>query len=266
MIGNELAGSSLGWHRWLYRFVGTLDVDEWIWFWHYRKFFFPYLQQLQTADVLDAGCGNGLWSFYLARNFSTFHIAGIDTRDSAVKFCKEVGTLNSYTNVSFMQVKFADMSFRKEFDVILSFFSLHYSYRQDLEILKKMACALKPGGVLMLSVPIARSLVPWKKADKETSRNSQLKYGIQVDTHEFLEHYHPDDLISKLNAAGFELVILKQIVGRMGGYSKQLYRRASGHGFLKLLSWVLTFPLAWIDSQIPVNRGEFLLVLARIKE
>ena len=266
MIGRELASEAAGWRRWLYGTVGTLDVDEWIWYWHYRKFFFPLLGHLRTARVLDAGCGKGLWSFYLARGFACSHVTGIDLRAETISFCQRVKRAESIGNAQFEVLAFDDISFQDEFDVVLSFNSLHYSYRNDVEILMRFADALKPGGLLMLAVPVASSLSKGRSQYSALDSSKADLYGTTVDVEEFLDHYYPEDLSRKLASSGFELVDMRRVVGRWGQLAKRMYSLAAGYYLLKLALWPFVFTLGWVDSWVPNRNGGFLLVLARARE
>lgn len=263
MLGSELANVSKGLRRWVYSTFGTLDVDEKIWYWHYRKYFFPILRSFPSARILDAGCGEGLWSFHLACKFPQHQIVGIDIRHDAVDFCDQIRKGNTFPNTQFQVLPFTEIAFDQEFDIILSFFSLHYSYETDVDILRLFAKALKPEGWLLLTVPVAPVL--WKSQSKHQVLESGQtnKYGNTIDFDEFKNHYFPEQLSRKLARAGFLPQQFHRLVGRLGQWSKAMNASASHHLFSKLVIWPLATVLGRLDTFLPVKNGMIWLTASR---
>lgn len=263
MIGRELATEATGWRRWLYRAVGTLDPDEWVWYWHYHRFYLPHLRELGTARVLDAGCGKGLWSLYLARRFPSLNIVGVDVRDDAIAFCRKVQAGEPVDNAEFRTLAFEDMSYRNEFDALLSFNSLHYSYQTDVEVLTRFAEALRPGGLLMLTVPVAWPLRGRRADLTDLDSASTNVYGATVDLREFRDHYYPEELAEKLSASGFDVVKTRRVVGTFGQAAKGLYSSAAR---VKGAAWPLAFMLGLMDGLYAGRNGWFILTVARARD
>jgi len=263
MLGSELAGEAKGLRRWVYSAFGTLDVDEKIWCWHYQKYYLPILRSVPSARILDAGCGDGLWSFYLARKFPQHSILGIDIRQDAVDICSRIKKREGLINTQFQAMPFTEIAFDREFDVILSFFSLHYSYEIDVDILNRFAKALKPGGWLLMTVPVAPIL--WKSQLKRRGLESGKtnKYGIAIDFGEFKNHYFAEELSEKLNQAGFMSQQFHRLVGRLGQYAKSAYTSASRRLFTKIVIWTLAAMLRKIGTFLPAKNGMVWLTASR---
>jgi SAM-dependent methyltransferase len=251
----------------MYSIFGTLDVDELIWYWHYQKYFFPYLTANPSLQILDAGCGNGLWSFYLARKFHHHQILGIDVRQEAIDLCNQIKHAFSLPNLHFRVLPFDGIDFDKEFDIILSFFSLHYSYETDVEILGRFAKALKPGGRLLITVPVTRVLLESPLINsKDMDSSITNKFGIPVDLDELGRHYSSEELISKLAATGFMPQQVHRLVGRFGQWSKLMYSSASPCVLTKILAWPLATLLGRLDACLPANDGMILLCVSRRRD
>jgi SAM-dependent methyltransferase len=255
-----------GLRSWVYANIGILDVDAWIWYWHYRKHIFPILQSIQPARILDAGCGTGLWSFYLARQYPRCQVIGIDILEEAVAFCTRSKHASRLDNVEFSSMPFLEMTYHQEFDIILSSFSLHYSYQSDVAILERFARALKPGGCLFLAVPAALSLWNPGAAKRLPASQQEQKYGITVDAKELISHYYSAELTSKLIEAGFDAHQIHHMVGRTGQFAKKLYASSMRNAFFQIAAWPLAFILGWLDSLTSPGQGMALLVLAWTKK
>ena len=255
-----MAYEATGWRRWLYSTLGTLDVDEWISYWHYRDFLFPFLRSLESPRILDAGCGAGLWSFYLAKHLPTSQVVGIDVRSEAIDLCSKMKLAKSVANVQFYTLAFADLDFEQEFDVIISFYSLHYSYRRDVDVLRAFGRALRPGGALMIIVPVAQSPTRVKDHVIQDETLAQVKYGITVDTRELHDHYRPDELTEKLSLAGFDSIEVCSSIGWLGRTAKKSVAAAP---VSKFILWPLAFVLGWLDHRVPTTSGAALSALPR---
>ena len=263
MLGSELAATAGGLRRLLYSTIGILDVDERIWEIHVRRHFFPLLRSMSPARILDAGCGEGLWSFEFAREFPQHQVLGIDIRQDVVELCNHLQVSSSVSNVRFDTLPFTDLVFDCEFEVVLSLFSLHYSYRNDVEVLERFARALKPGGWLLMMVPVAHHL--WEPSSwippEESGKAS--KYGIPIEYDEFRSHYSYQELSDKLSQAGFASVEIHRLAGRCAQWAKRIYAFASRRPILGALFWPLAIILGFIDAIFPARNGMTWLVAAR---
>lgn len=263
MLGRELAAVAGGLRRLLYSTIGILDVDERIWEIHIRRRFFPILSSMPPARILDAGCGEGLWSFELAREFPHHQLLGVDIRPDVIELCNRLQAANSIPNAHFDTQPFTDLIFDCEFDAILSFFSLHYSYRNDVDVLERFAGALKPGGWLFMMVPVAHQL--WEPASwiHPEESGSVSKYGIPIEYDEFRSHYSRQELCDKLSQAGFVCVEIHRLAGRYAQWAKRIYASASHQPVLGMLIWPFAITLGLGDSLLPAHNGMTWLVIAR---
>lgn len=94
--------------------------------------------------ILDVGCGTGTMLQYLSR---LGEAQGIDVSEEAVRFCHERG-LQNVQQVSYMPLPFEDNTF----DLITIFDVLEH-IDDDERMLHELYRTMRPGGILMLSVP-----------------------------------------------------------------------------------------------------------------
>lgn len=109
------------------------------------------------ADVLDAGCGSGVFSFIAARSVRS--VLGIDGSAEMIAICNARGSEPATANIAFEVARLDDFIARGEgrFDLVLCSSVLEYvdDFWRTLEGLRGM---LKPGGVLIFSMPNGMSL------------------------------------------------------------------------------------------------------------
>lgn len=94
--------------------------------------------------ILDAGCGSG-------RDSKFFLDAGYDvvSFDASEEMCRRA---SDYIGKSVLNIRFEEIAYEEEFDGIWACASLLHVSQEALPcILRKMKCALKPGGVLYAS-------------------------------------------------------------------------------------------------------------------
>ena len=116
----------------------TVDVE----FSHTQQSFLAYLQP--SALILDFGCGSG-------RDTKFFKASGylVEAIDGSAKLCKYA---SEYIGIPVKQMLFQDLNEHNKYDGIWACSSiLHLPYDELLQVLKKMAEALKSEGVVYTS-------------------------------------------------------------------------------------------------------------------
>jgi SAM-dependent methyltransferase len=143
--------------------------------------------------ILDAGSGNGVFSFELWRHFPKARILGIDVLEEEVEACKYIARRIRCTNVGFRQCSIEDLAEKNTFDLILCIDILEH-IEHDLQALKALYLAAAPGGVLILHVPALYRRYPiWKKS-----------LNFDVETHLRIG-YEPKEIREKLEEVGFKI-------------------------------------------------------------
>lgn len=109
------------------------------------------------ALSIDVGCGTGVFSFYLAKKGG--RVIGIDGAPNMVSFCEAQRLEQGLENMEFVQAKLpkVDEARLSNADVVIS--SSVVEYVEDLDAsLALLGRLLKPGGVLIVSMPNALSI------------------------------------------------------------------------------------------------------------
>lgn len=132
-----------------------------------------------TLNILDAGCGTGLFS----KKLETFgNVTGVDISSYSVKLAKRRRV--RVKKASIVKLPFPDSSF----DLVVCIDVLyHLKVESDLKALQEFSRVLKPNGILILRVPAYNWL--------------RRSYDKQVHTR---ERYNLSNLRKKLIKAGFK--------------------------------------------------------------
>lgn len=134
-------------------------------------------------SFLEIGCGTGYVMSGLARAYSDASLHGSEIFVEGLGFAA-----NRLPSVDLMQMDARKIPFRSEFDVIGAFDVLEH-IEEDETVLAQVHEALKPDGMLLLSVPQHEWL--WSAVDDFSCH---------------ARRYVASDLHRKIKAAGFEIV------------------------------------------------------------
>lgn len=119
---------------------------------HFKKTL-SFLQK-NVKNVLDAGCGTGDFSFYIAEKYPSAHVFAYDISIKTLEMNMEIQKKIGFTNITFSPVDLLHLSEKEEYDFIYSIGTLIYFSKQDtLKILKNLTNALQPSAYLYLDLP-----------------------------------------------------------------------------------------------------------------
>jgi 2-polyprenyl-3-methyl-5-hydroxy-6-metoxy-1,4-benzoquinol methylase len=185
---------------------------------HYRYHF--ALSFIRNGDiVLDAACGSGYGTQYMAKNSASALVVGADRSDHALDWA-----LSHFSYMNTVYVK-ADLSASfgkqlpiRQFDVIVCFETVEHM-KDDRSFIKELYDSLKENGILLISAP-NENIIPHLV-------NPYFIGG--VNPHHY-RHYKPDELQGLLTDCGFR--IQQQLT-----QDNTTYELVSGHedGFTTVL-------------------------------
>lgn len=117
---------------------------------HLKRYAFA-LPWCKGSDVLDAGCGVGYGSAFLARTAQ--RVVGVDRSAHALAYAR---AHYSASNVEFVQADLLDLPMPDaSFDVVCAFETIEHLDDQH-EFLREIARVLRLGGTLLVSTPRVR--------------------------------------------------------------------------------------------------------------
>lgn len=228
--------------------------------WHIRRELrnFPANKKgITKVNVLDAGCGFGQYSFFMAKKNPAWNILGLDVKTEEIKACQyffekagiknatfNVGDLTNYRNENF-------------FDLILSVDVMEH-IEEDQQVFNNFYVSLKPGGLLLISTP----------SDLGGSGVISLQDKSFIEEH-VRNGYAKIEIEQKLKKAGFDIVETKYTYGRPGNLSwifslkvpimllgvSKLFFIALPLYYLLVIPWALILNLADIRINHPSGTG-----------
>lgn len=138
----------------------------------YQAYFFELREIIgnpKNKKILEVGSGSGTASGYLAKEGAEVYL--VDTSGKALAFSRKYFKENGLRAKFFQQDAFKIKFHPNRFDVVFSGGLLeHFVDDQKIFLIKKMWEIIKPGGILLISVPncrnwpfmIAKKLLLWR--------------------------------------------------------------------------------------------------------
>lgn len=235
MIGQATAALASVPKRWLRRAWGIPYVQkrqDWHALW-------PHLRELPVTPrrLLDAGCGEGIWTLELAARRPAWTVVGVDR--GPVDAAERARLRLRLDNAAFVQSDFLAYEPSLRFDVVISVYSAHYLFEASLgdELLRQVRRWLVPGGLLLLLGPRRERdvpFVPWLP-------RPALDYVLTAE-----------DVARACEAGGLVIETAHGAIGRLGVMAMQLAclgRGRSGERLVQLSSYPLRWALAAADAR-----------------
>lgn len=209
-----------------------------------------------NATILDAGFGQGLTLFYLARRFRYFTIIGYETNESLINKANLLRESSNINNIVINKKPLETIEDISRFDLIYSSDVLEHIDQDEL-VLEKFFWALKEDGKLLMHLPLqyerCKRIFPWFR------------------TFDTLDHvrdeYLPGEIEEKLITAGFKDIKIKYSYTLWKGeFAFELNNFIFRNRFLLILSQLLSIPLAlplgFFEISGLYNRGNSMVIEA----
>ena len=149
--------------RLLFHAMGVADPAHYL----HSRYFLRALgrwEHLAPRVILDAGCGPGDFSFYLARRFPDAHVYGVDIDETRVERNCRMERQLGLDNVTFQVADIVNIRFATKFDLIISIDVLEHIPQQE-QALRNLADQLTPEGRVFYHIPTVRERpVPFSRA------------------------------------------------------------------------------------------------------
>lgn len=194
--------------RLAYRVMGVADPGHFL---HHR-----YLRNLidrfatgPRRSILDAGCGSGDHTVWLARRFPEADVLGIDVDADRIASNREAVRRLGLGNVQFEVGDLTELDRRETFDLVVSIDVLEHIPDQGAAI-RSLACSLTEDGAAIIHVPTARPRpVPfarWLGDFLAWAREEHLA-----------EDATPEQFLERLREAGFRVLHWQRTFGYYSG-------------------------------------------------
>lgn len=214
----------------------------------YRVRAFHFKKMLARSDnpryILDAGCGEGCYTFYLARQFPKARVIGIDINTklltNAESIRRRLGEVGR--RISFVEGDLTSHCFDIKFDLIVCIDVLEHII-EDERALKNMRNYLSKRGKLLLHVPQRHQLNQYFFKDFAAQ-------GIVRD--HVRDEYTEREILYKVDCVGFKVDEIRYTFGSLGSVARELSYQvekvAIGRPLAKALLAPLQIMLAYGDS------------------
>jgi 2-polyprenyl-3-methyl-5-hydroxy-6-metoxy-1,4-benzoquinol methylase len=263
MYGREKAWGETDWRRRAgYLMLGELHAPGRLRAWHVMK---EMKRQgvwgPEPRTVLDAGGGEGAFSYWLAKKFPEWHIVVADNEAATLERGERIKAGLKLSNLDVRPTDLRDPGDEKAYDLVLCTDVLEHIEEDDL-VVKHLATSLKPGGVLIVtspSVPQPRhlALVRWR----------ERRIGFHPSDYGHVrDGYSERQLAMLLDHAGLEVETVKRTFGRFGTLMFDIFF-VTGDNKPNPLVYAALFPfymaLGGLDVALPGRNGAAVLGVGR---
>ncbi len=201
----------------------------------------------QPLQILDIGVGEGQYLWWMKRNWPNKQYGALDKHYPHLLFAHTYRTYQSHEDIILTLADVAWINLKEVADFAICVGVLQY-VEADEEALKRLYSLLKPGGRVLIYVPVkGKVLFGWYS-----------RWIASVPHYEVLQArkriYQPEEIRKKLAGAGFEMVYQKHTYGKWGIaayelYNALFYRVLYGKWVRKILSGIsllFILPILWL--------------------
>ncbi len=251
---------STGLRKLFYRLLDLLLLRAWHMHRALRKAFSHIGHD--RPSILDAGAGFGQYTYWMWKRLPASNIMAVDVKQEQVEDCNMFFSRLKADGVRFEVADLTAFERQEAFDLALSVDVMEH-IEDDTGVFRNICLSLKPGGILLISTPSDQG---GSDADDETDESfigEHVRNG-----------YNRQEIIDKLNQAGFSKVDARYTYGVPGNISWKLSMKypilmlGASRWFFILLPfyYLIAFPIAcilnWMDLSMNHEKGTGLLVKA----
>ena len=195
-------------------------------------------------NILEIGSANGAYAFWLSRD-RKHTVVALESDKVLVDDCDHIKQKLNRNNLSFICADASTELLKKDgFDIVFSTHVLEH-IPDDRAALINAFNILKPGGLLIIQVP-------YGDPHKKPSREEDIRGG------HVREGYTEEDLLHKLEHAGFEIISMTGSIGRIGRLAYRFARGSAKLRFVINLSFLMfpfTLALIYLEQVVAFLRN-----------
>ena len=205
--------------------------------------------------ILDAGCGSGVFSFELAKLHPEAQVIGVDSDPVLVARATDIARKAQLANCSFQEGDVTKLDFEDAFDLVVSVDNLEH-VEDDLEAMRTLLHALRPGGRLVVHVPgYERRWILFGR-----------RVNFDVPGH-VRPGYKADQLVGKLQDAGFQVITHHYTYGLLETFTNNISYLITGADQRRKMQYAAVFPLllavSYLGKSARPRWGAGVLALAK---
>ncbi len=233
-------------HHRLFGYFGFYGGGEYLRSLYFRRVLNRH--QFKFLSVLDAGCGYGHYSFYLAHKYPKAVIDACDFDTDLISHNKYIKGRLNIKNLNFFQQDLIHLSEHDKYDMIFSIDVLE-SIEDDSKVVKNIYHALKEGGHFLLHTP--------NRNEKDTRGAWRSKHPYRVR-----EGYTANEIFQLLEDHGFEIVEKINTFGFFGMIGNKI-DSILPTSFLKRISAIPINCINCLDILAIHNKGNAFFMTAK---
>lgn len=229
-----------------YQFFPSAHASAYIRSLYFKKF----LSNFNFSNALDAGCGPGLFTFYVAERFPRSYIYGYDTSQTEIEKCEKEKLDRNITNVSFHQCDLITLTDKEKYDFVYSIDVLEH-IKGNRRIMENIYNALKAGGIFYLAMPD-------EPDHKFIFSNKAIQNYINwAKTNHLGDQYNLDEVSNLLEEIGFRIVSRKYTFGFFGKLAWELDMMTENCIFVKHIIQPFIFIFGYLDTICKNGTGSY---------
>lgn len=203
-------------------------------------------------NILDAGSGIGVYTFWLAKKYSSANVIGGDIDKNKLSFSAKFKKKLNLSNVFFEYLDVTKTNKKNNFfDLIVTIDVLEHidNYKK---VLKNFYNIINPGGYLYIHTP---------QPNQSRIFKSLNKWSHEGHTQ---EGYTPWELKQELEKLGFKIVVIQESFGFFGKLAWELNHISFRRGFvISGMAYPVLYVLALFDLATKNKGGLGTAILAR---
>jgi len=180
--------------------LGMMFLREW----YVKRKIKELFDKNPPNDILDAGCGFGQYSYFMAKRFENANLLGVDVKQGYLDDCTYFFGKTGHEKCRFEFADLTKIEFENQFDFVLSVDVMEH-IEDDIGVFKRFHRALREGGRVMINTPSNLGGSDAHEDDDVSFIGEHVRMG-----------YSKEDISSKLEQAGFKIVSFDYTYGKWG--------------------------------------------------
>jgi len=209
----------------------------------------------QYKDILDAGCGQGIFTYEIARRFPQCQVTGMDIDEGLLQRNRRISDVIGIKNCRFENGDINTIRDKGKYDLILSVDNLEH-IEDDENVLRQFFEALRSGGELILHVPALERrwlFFGWKE-NFHVEGHCRPGYGLE-------------DICRKTREAGFYILEVSYTYGWLETVSNNMSYLITRAQMRNKVIYAFLFPILNMISYLGKNarpaKGAGILIRAK---